>query len=85
MLFFEFPSHPGHTETLHVDKTKRRKWNSKGWMDVKCPQNGFESDSNGIDVLFFKQSKGSKELEISLKMLLQNLYFKDKSHHHILS
>ena len=32
MLFFEFPSHPGHTETLHVDK-KKTKMEFKG-MDV---------------------------------------------------
>ena len=42
--------------------------------------NVLKMDSNRIQMelmFFFKQSKGSKELEFSLKMLLQNLYFKD--------
>lgn len=35
-------------------------------MDIKCPQNGLEWDSNGIDFVFL-QSKGSKELNFSPK------------------
>ena len=64
MLFFEFPSHPGEIFSPFRKKNEMEfnpEWfvvilvihmEFKG-MDIKCPQNGFEWDSNGIDFVFF--------------------------------
>lgn len=83
MLFFEFPSHPGEIFSTFRKKNEMEfnpEWfvvilvihmEFKG-MDIKCPQNGFEWDSNGIDFVFsFSKAKGAKSWNVLQKVVLQ--------------